>query len=74
MSPGGQDENNDDPAKDVDEPRFVARHPVLIRNSTDELARYYSNRFGTPSALAEAQALSAVSAIIVGAYNLCESG
>lgn len=74
VSPGGQDENNDDPAKDRDVPHFVARHPVLIRNATDELARYYSNRFGVPSALAEAQARSAVSAIIFGAYDLCESG
>jgi uncharacterized protein len=74
VSPGGQDENNDDLAKDMDVPHFVARHPVLIRNATDELARYYSNRFGVPSALAEAQARSAVSAIIFGAYDLCESG
>ncbi|RKP48107.1 hypothetical protein D7S89_12155 [Trinickia fusca] len=72
VSPGGQDESNDDPAKDEDEPRFVARHPVLIRNATDGLARYYSNRFGVPPSLAEAQALEAVSTIIFGAYDLCE--
>lgn len=74
VNQGGQDEDNDDPTKDVDVPRFVARHPVLIREATDELARYYSNRFGAPSALAEAQALGAVSAIVFGAYNLCETG
>jgi hypothetical protein len=58
----------------VDVPRFVARHPVLIREATDELAGYYSSRFGVPSALAEAQALSAAGAIIFGAYNLCQTG
>jgi uncharacterized protein len=74
VNSGGQDEDNNDPTKDVDVPRFVARHPVLIREATDELAGYYSSRFGVPSALAEAQALSAAGAIIFGAYNLCQTG
>lgn len=71
---GGQDENNDDSAKAGDVPHFVAGHPVLIRNAADELAAYYSNRFDAPSALAEAQAHSAINAIIFGAYDLCELG
>ncbi len=74
VGPGDQDKNNDDPAKDPDVSHFVARHPVLIRSAIGELAKYYSNRFDVPSALAEAQARSAVSAIIFGAYDLCEWG
>lgn len=74
LNPGDQGQSNDDPAKNVDVPRFVAGHSVLIRNAIDELAGYYSNRFDAPSALAKAQAHSAVSTIIFGAYDLCESG
>jgi uncharacterized protein len=73
-SPRDQDDTGDDSAKDVDEPHFVEAHQVLRSRATDELAAYYSTHFNVPPALAEKQALSAINAIISGAYNLCEKG
>ncbi|MEB0045629.1 MULTISPECIES: hypothetical protein [unclassified Pseudomonas] len=74
ISPGDQDANNGDPTKEVDLPHFIAQHQASIRDASDELAAYYSSHFGVPSDLAKEQALSAVSAIIFGAYDLCERG
>ncbi|WP_133116867.1 lysozyme inhibitor LprI family protein [Paraburkholderia acidicola] len=74
VSPTDQDESNDDPKQDVDESHFFARHPASIRQAIDELAKYYTAHFDVPSALAREQAAKAVSAIIFGAYDLCEWG
>jgi len=74
INPDAPDENNDEPEKAVDKPHFIARHQASIRDAGNELATYYSSHFGVPSALAKEQALQAVSAIISGAYNLCERG
>lgn len=74
ISPGAQDENNDGAEKEVDEPHFITRHQASIRDASDELATYYSSHFGVPPVLAKEQAMSAVSALISGAFDLCERG
>ncbi|NWB96728.1 hypothetical protein HX882_12565 [Pseudomonas gingeri] len=73
-SPNAQVEKHGKSGNTVDKPHFIAGHTALIRDASDELATYYSSHFGVPPALARKQARNAVSALISGAYNLCEWG
>ncbi|WP_158601989.1 lysozyme inhibitor LprI family protein [Pararobbsia silviterrae] len=67
-------ESTDDPADDEDVAHFVATHRALIREATDELTQYYADRFDETPARIKAEALDGISAIILGAYDLCERG
>jgi uncharacterized protein len=54
--------------------QFRLRHRARIVSATAELTQYYAKYFNLSKQVARADAVSAIKAIVAGAFNFCENG